>query len=171
MPFDAATPWAAQVKIEKVDAEKRLAFGWLYVCTKADGTAVVDHSGETVSIAELEKATYVFAETSRKAGEMHKKVCPSCGGNNMPRTEKCAGCSYALKGVPQSVYTVGSLVEVICFTKEKRAALGIPEGIIPDGTWVGFKVYDDDAWEGIKSGRYKMLSFGGKAIKRALEAA
>lgn len=126
--------------------EKRLVFGWLYVCRKVDGTPVVDHSGETIAIEDLEAATYDFALRSRKAGKMHGRT---------------------VDGVEQ----VGRLAEVICFTPEKRKALGIPDGIVPDGTWVGFKIDDDAAWEGVKSGKFKMLSLGGRAIRRALGAA
>lgn len=164
----SATPWDAKVKIEKVDEEKRLAFGWLYVCRKANGEAVVDHSGETISIDELEGATYKFAEDSRKAGLMHRKECPACFKGNAPRSSECDACKTSLVGVAQKAYKAGTLVEIVCFTAEKRKAMGIPEGVIPDGTWVGFKLYDDEAWEGVKSRKYKMLSLGGKAIRRVL---
>jgi len=120
------------------DMDQQLVFGWLYVCTKSDGTQVVDHSAEVVDIAELEKATYQFVLKSRVAGQMHEKI------------------------------GVGRLVESICITREKRAAMGIPEGILPDGTWVGFKIDDPETWDGVKSGRFKMFSFGGKAIRRTL---
>jgi hypothetical protein len=140
----ATSPWSATVAIEKVDREQRVVFGWLYVCRKANGEQVVDHSGETVEIDDLERATYGFNLDARKAGEMHTRK----GG---------------------SVVGVGRLVESVCFTPEKKRAMGIPDGILPDGTWVGFKIDNGDAWEGVKSGRYKMLSLGGKALKRALE--
>jgi hypothetical protein len=64
-------------------------------------------------------------------------------------------------------YAVARLAEAVVFTPEKRAAMGIPEGSVPDGMWVGFKVDDDEAWQGIKSGKYKMLSLGGKALRRS----
>jgi len=120
------------------DLDQRLVFGWLYVCRKADGTPVVDHSGEQVAIAELEKATYSFVLKSRQAGQMHEKI------------------------------GVGQLVESVVFTSEKRAAMGIPDGVIPDGTWVGFKIQDQESWDGVKSGRFKMFSFGGQAIRRTI---
>ncbi len=172
MPLDGdATTWGAQVEITKVDEEKRLAFGWLYVCRKADGTQVVDHSGETISIEELEQATYAFAEDSRKAGEMHRKECPACFKANTPRAAKCASCSASLVGVTLKAHKVGTLVECVCFTPEKRKAMGIPDGQVPDGTWVGFKIHEDETWEGVKTRKYKMLSLGGKAIRRSLKKA
>ena len=39
--------------------------------------------------------------------------------------------------------------------------MGIPEGIVPEGWWIGFKVHDDRAWELIKNGTYKMFSIEG----------
>lgn len=137
-------PWTASLTIAKTDAERRLVFGWLYVCRKANGEQVVDHSGETVSIEDLETATVDFALRSRKAGEMHEKDATGAARQ------------------------VGRLVEVVCFTPEKQQALGIPAGVVPQGTWVGFKIDDDAAWEGVKSGRYKMLSLGGRAVRRSV---
>jgi hypothetical protein len=131
-------PIALNLPIKKLDEEQRLAFGWLYVNKRADGTPVVDHSGETISLEELEKAGYRFALESRKAKAMHTG--------------------------PE----IGRLAEILVSTPEKRAAMGIPEGTIPDGIWIGVKVDDPETWEGVKSGRYKMFSLGGKAIRRAL---
>lgn len=142
-----STTWQAKMKIGKVDTDRRLVFGWLYVTKRADGTAVVDHSGETVAIEDLEAATYDFALRSRKAGEMHGK------------------------GADGAARQVGRLAECVCFTPEKKRALGIPDGTVPDGTWVGFKIDDDAAWAAVKSGRYKMLSLGGRAVRRDLEGA
>jgi len=131
--------WQKTISIEKIDQEQQLVFGWLYVCKTQDGDKVVDHSGETIAIDELEKATYNFALKSRQAGQMHERI------------------------------GIGRLVEVCVFTPEKREAMRIPEGIVPDGAWVGFKIDDPEAWEGVKSGRFKMFSLGGKAIRRELE--
>ena len=130
--------WAVNVPIQKIDEDQRLVFGWLYVSRDKAGKQVVDHSGETISIEELEKATYGFTLKSRQAGQMHERI------------------------------GVGRLVEVVCFTPEKRLAMGIPDGIVPDGTWVGFKIDDPESWAGVKSGRFKMFSLGGRAIRREL---
>jgi hypothetical protein len=137
------TDWKATVEFCKRDDEQRLVFGWLYVSKKADGTQVVDHSGEVISTETLEKASYGFVLDARTGGLMHRKD---------------------EHGNP---YAVARLAEAVVFTPEKRAAMGIPEGSVPDGMWVGFKVDDDEAWQGIKSGKYKMLSLGGKALRRS----
>ena len=41
------------------------------------------------------------------------------------------------------------------------SALGIPDGTIPEGWWVGFRVSDPDVWEKVKDGTYKMFSIEG----------
>ena len=39
------------------------------------------------------------------------------------------------------------MVESCVFTVEKQRAMGIPEGTLPVGWWIGFHISDDDAWE------------------------
>ena len=46
---------------------------------------------------------------------------------------------------------------------EKMAAMGIPEGTLPVGWWIGFQVTDADVWEKVKDGTYSMFSIEGKA--------
>ena len=55
------------------------------------------------------------------------------------------------------------LIESVVFTKEKMRAMGIPEGTLPVGWWIGFKVLDADVWEKVKDGTYSMLSIEGEA--------
>ena len=43
------------------------------------------------------------------------------------------------------------------------AAMGIPEGTLPVGWWIGFQVTDADVWEKVKDGTYSMFSIEGKA--------
>jgi uncharacterized protein YndB with AHSA1/START domain len=64
---------------------------------------------------------------------------------------------------------VAKLVESVVFTPEKIEQMGISGA--PQGWWVGFKVEDDDAWEGVKSGRLAMFSIGGSGKKRPALAA
>ena len=56
------------------------------------------------------------------------------------------------------------LVESVVFTKEKMAAMGIPEGTLPTGWGIGFYITDDEVWEKVKSGEYPMFSIEGTAI-------
>ena len=57
------------------------------------------------------------------------------------------------------------LVESCVFTEEKQKAMGIPPGVLPVGWWIGFHVDDDEAWEKIQNGTYKMFSIEGTATR------
>ena len=51
-----------------------------------------------------------------------------------------------------------------CFERYmKMAAMGIPEGTLPVGWWIGFQVTDADVWEKVKDGTYSMFSIEGEA--------
>lgn len=63
----------------------------------------------------------------------------------------------------------GKLVESCVFTAEKQKAMGIPEGTLPIGWWIGFKIEDDAAWARVKNGTYKMFSIEGKANREPVE--
>ena len=65
----------------------------------------------------------------------------------------------------------GKLVESCVFTAEKQRAMGLPEGILPVGWWIGFKIEDDEAWEKVKNGTYRMFSIEGKAFREPVEKA
>ena len=120
-------------KIAKSDDDKRLAFGWANVSIRTDGEVIEDWQEDIIEPEELEKAAYQFVELYREGGEMHER-----GG-------------------------VAVLVESVVFTKEKQKAIGIPEGTLPVGWWIGFKVLDDDVWEKVKDGTYPMFSIEGEA--------
>lgn len=130
---------SGRFKIQKADDEKRLAFGWAYVSQDEAGNQTEDHSGDQLEPEELEQAAYKFVELYREGGEMHER----------------GGCAV--------------LVESMVFTKEKQQALGIPEGTLPVGWWIGFKVTDDDVWAKVKDGSYSMLSIEGTATRVPLE--
>ena len=49
------------------------------------------------------------------------------------------------------------------------AAIGIPQGTLPVGWWIGFKVTDDDVWEKVKDGTYSMFSIEGTAERAEVE--
>jgi cation transport regulator ChaB len=125
-------------EITKLDEEQQMVFGWGYVCRRKDGSLVVDHSGEVVSIKEIEKAAYDYCLHARDMKQMHRGDVR------------------------------GSLIELFVSTKEKRAAMGIAEGQLPDGLWLGFKIHDEQAWKDVKSGRTRMFSLGGRAQRREL---
>lgn len=41
--------------------------------------------------------------------------------------------------------------------------MGIPEGTLPAGWWIGFKVTDEEVWQKVKDGTYPMFSIEGEA--------
>ena len=130
-------------EVVKADDDEMLAFGWLYVAKMEDGRQVVDASGDVIDVPTLEKASYEFVLKYRDAGERHQKE----DGEIKP---------------------VGKLVECMVFTPEKIEALGIPDGVMKQGIWVGFKIDEPETWEKVKSGEYKMFSLGGTAIPKLI---
>lgn len=64
---------AIRGKIEKIDEDQRLVFGWASVVTAEDGSLLVDKQGDMLDLHSLEVAVYGFVEDSRDAGEMHER--------------------------------------------------------------------------------------------------
>ena len=126
-------------KIQKADDDKMLAFGWANVAVTAQGYQVEDYHEDMIDPDELEQAAYSFVELYREGGEQHER-----GG-------------------------VAVLVESMVFTKEKMAAIGLAEGSLPEGWFIGFKVTDPDVWEKVKDGTYPMFSIEGEAVREEIE--
>lgn len=120
-------------RIQKADEEQHIVFGWAYVSNRTDGSRVQDWSGDIVDIREIERAAYNYVEFYRDGSEMHER-----GG-------------------------IGTLVESIVFTPEKIAAIGIPEGSVPNGWWIGIRISDSGVWDKVKDGTYRMFSIEGEA--------
>lgn len=112
----------------------QLVFGWASVAKDKDGKHPLDWQGDLIEPEDLERAVYKFNTDFRESNEMHR---------------------------PGTVN--GHLVESVMFTKEKMAAMGIPEGTVPEGWWVGFHIEDPVAYQKVKSGIYKMFSIEGHA--------
>lgn len=130
---DKESVYTDEVIITKINDDSHLVFGWANISIQEDGSVPLDWQGDITAPKILEKAAYNFVLKYRATGEMHQ------GG---------------IKGY---------LVESVMFTKEKMEAMGIPEGIVPQGWWVGFYIPDDEVCTKIKSGEYKMFSIQGKA--------
>lgn len=122
-------------EIKDFDEEKRMAFGWASVSITENGKIVLDSQDDIIELHVLEDAVYKFVEFYREAGEMHER----------------GDC--------------GVLIESIIFTKEKLTAMNIPDGVVPLGWWIGFRVTDDDTWEKIKKHELNMFSIEGEAIR------
>lgn len=126
-------------KIQKSEDEKRLAFGWANISIDESGEQLVDWQQDMIDPEELENAAYKFVRLYREGGEMHER----------------GDCAV--------------LVESVVFTEEKMKAMGIPEGTLPVGWWIGFFVTDDDVWEKVKNGTYPMFSIEGEADRVKVE--
>ena len=122
-------------KIAKSIEDKRIAFGWASIAKVEAGNDLVDLSDDIIEPDTPENAAYEFVKLYREGGEMHER----------------GGCA--------------TLVESIVFTPEKMSAMGIPEGTLPTGWWIGFNVTDDEVWSKVKSGEYPMFSIEGEAVR------
>lgn len=120
-------------RIAKTAEDKQLVFGWANIAKDANGNYPLDWDGDVTRPEDLEVAAYTFVLKYRATGEKHEGDVK------------------------------GHLVESIMFTKEKQRALGIPDGILPEGWWVGFYIPDKEVFAKIKSGEYEMFSVQGKA--------
>lgn len=130
-----------EFKIMKSNADKMQVFGWANVSAGQDGALLEDLQKDIIAPEELEKAAYEYVLKFGDAGERHDPA----------------------------LRQKGKLIESIVFTKEKAEALGIPEGVLPIGWWVGFQVTDGSTWEKVKDGAYKMFSIEGAARREPME--
>ena len=127
--------------IFKTDDDKRLVFGWASISITIDGEQIEDRQQDIIDPEDLEEAAYEYVLNFRDTGEEH-----------IPTMRK-----------------KGKLVESCVFTEEKQKAMGLPEGSLPIGWWIGFKIDDDAAWERVKNGTYRMFSIEGKASREPVE--
>lgn len=134
-------PTENKFSIYKTDDEKRLVFGWASIIIKTDGEQLVDRQQDLIDPEDLEEAAYEYVLNFRDTGEKHD-----------PNLRK-----------------KGKLVESCVLTAEKQKAMGILDGTLPIGWWIGFKIEDDEAWEKVKNGTYRMFSIEGKANRMPVE--
>lgn len=125
--------------ILKADDDLHRVFGWANVAIRSDGEQITDFQEDIVDPEDLENAAYNFVLFYRTGGELHENP------------------------------DVATLIESCVFTKEKQAAMGLPDGSLPEGWWIGFQVNDPDVWEKVKSGEYSMFSIEGTAIREEVE--
>ena len=123
----------ATFKVAKANDSEGLVSGWANVAVNADGSLPLDWQDDIIRPETLEKAAINFMMDYRGSGAMHE-------GDS--------------KGI---------VVESIVFTKEKQAAIGIPEGVIPEGWFITVKILDPVVFEQVKNGTFKMFSIQGHA--------
>ena len=120
-------------KVAKVKEDEGLVSGWANVAVNADGSLPLDWQDDIIRPETLEKAAINFMLDYRGSGVMHEGE---------------------VKGI---------VVESIVFTKAKQTAIGIPEGIIPEGWFITVKVLDQSVFELVKNGVFRMFSIQGNA--------
>ena len=136
-----------RVPIAKVDLERRLFGGWAYIARARDGSQVVDHSGDVIDTPEAWTAltdSFVEYALDSRSGDLD-----------------------------HAEFGAADLVEMFVSDAEKRAALGLPEGSLPDGVYVSFKARTSPAgrrlWEQVKSGAIRSLSIVGDGWRESLD--
>lgn len=134
-----------QGAIAKRDDEQQIAYGWAYVSERADGQRVVDHSGEFIELADLERAAVEFMLESRAGSDMHERT----------RNDQ---------GEP-----IADVVESFVVTGEKLEAMGLDGSAVQKGWWVGVKVHDRDVWKRVQSGELSMFSIEGRATREPVD--
>lgn len=130
------------MEIVKINEEQRRVFGWGYVAKKADGTQVVDHSGDfvdDVSWPWFENAAYGYVKDARDMDDNHQ------------------------------IEKVAVLIEQVVMNPEKAEQMGIDPSV-PSGTWQGWEFPEtpegEVAWQEAKKGR-KGLSIVGSGRREA----
>ncbi len=118
----------------------QLVFGWANVSVQEDGTTPMDWQGDMIETSVLESAAYNFVLEHGLANQEHE---------------------YGTE--------CGWLVESMMFTKDKMAAMGLPEGTIPEGWFVGFYIPDPVVYQKVLDGEYNMFSIEGRARRIELE--
>lgn len=120
-------------KVAKVKEDEGLVSGWANVAVQPDGSLPLDWQDDIIRPETLEKAAINFMLDYRGSGVMHEGE---------------------VKGI---------VVESIVFTKAKQAAIGIPEGTVPEGWFITVKVLDKSVFELVKNGIFRMFSIQGSA--------
>jgi hypothetical protein len=135
-------PFRLTGEFTKTDEERRIAFGWASVVTKADGTVVVDTQDEVLDLETLELCAYDYVLHHRDGSDLHVRN------------------------------GVAKCIESFFCTPEKLEKMSLKvEGGAPTGWWVGFYVDDDEVWKAVKDGRYRMFSIEGIGTREDLEEA
>lgn len=122
------------------DMAAQLVFGWANVSVQEDGTTPMDWQGDIIETPVLESAAYNFVLEHGLANQEHE---------------------YGTE--------CGWLVESMMFTKDKMAAMGIPEGTLPEGWFVGFYIPDPVVYQKVVDGEYNMFSIEGRARRIELD--
>jgi ATP-dependent protease ClpP protease subunit len=119
--------------ITKFNPFKKQVFGWASVAVSANGQPVVDAHQHRIDPQELEHAVYQFNLHHRELDANHTDPVE------------------------------GQLIESLIVTPEKLTAMGLSQGSLPVGWWVGFQLVDDVVFAKVMAGEYTMFSISGTA--------
>lgn len=133
VPVDNDVCLSVGFDVYKAREDQQLVSGWANVALDKGGEAPLDWQDDVIAPETLEKAAINFMLDYRDSGEMHKGK------------------------------SKGTVVESIVLTKEKQAAIGIPEGTVPEGWFITVKVHDPEVFAKVKDGTYRMFSIQGTA--------
>ena len=123
---------------DTVKKEKGLVSGWANVAKNADGSIPLDWQGDIIDPDTLEDAAIDFMKNYQESGVCHEGSA------------------------------TGMVVESIVLTKDKQAAMGIPEGTVPEGWFITVQLFDDEVIEKVKNGEYTMFSIQGTGQRVAV---
>lgn len=133
VPVDDSVMLSVDFTVYKAREDEGLVSGWANVAINKDGSIPLDWQDDVIAPATLEKAAIGFMMDYRGSGVMHEGE------------------------------SKGTVVESIVLTKEKQAAIGIPEGTVPEGWFITVKVHDPEVFAKVKDGTYRMFSIQGTA--------
>ena len=124
-----------EVTITKTDTDLQQCFGYAYVAKNADGSAVVDHSGDVADIPSLKKAIYEgFGKVASR--EMHEKDAEAT-----------------------------LIASVWIDHETLKSMGGAPSNAPDGAWWVGVQVNDAALWKRIKDGEVSAFSIGGSGSR------
>lgn len=126
-----------KTRIAKLDVDRQTVFGWANVCVRCSGETITDSHEDQIDPIDLESAAYDFVLNFGETGENHRGVAK------------------------------GKLIESFFVTPDKLKAMGLAKNALPQGWWVGFKVFDKKAWARVKRGDHRMFSIQGVARREA----
>lgn len=133
IPVDESVLLNVGFSVYKAREDEQLVSGWANVALDKNGEAPLDWQDDVIAPETLEKAAIGFMMDYRGSGVMHEGE------------------------------SKGTVVESIVLTKEKQAAIGIPEGVVPEGWFITVKVHDPEVFAKVKDGTYRMFSIQGTA--------
>lgn len=128
--------WTVTVPIAKIDEVEKLVFGW------ANVPHPVTKDGHLGTPKTDQQDDQIYLDDLEKAAYEYVEI-------------------YGDGDIMHTADVEATLVESMVFTPDKMEKMGIdwPGNW---GWWVGYRV-SDAAFEGVKSGKLKMLSIGGTA--------